>query len=104
MVPNLPATLHSDHRVLESNVFEYDVFFEKEPVGDPDTDFSRIQQRILLLVFYQYSLEMHVIEQGKINAVYFDTGMQVFGEAFGNLINDPVLPDRGLDKNPYSYH
>lgn len=35
--------------------------------------------------------------------LYFNSGMQIFGKALGKFLGDPVLPERGLNKDPYRY-
>lgn len=47
---------------------------------------------------------MHLIEQGKVNMLNRNFGVQVFGKAFGYLPGNPVLSKGGLDKNPGGYN
>ena len=103
MIPYGVLSLHFDHSIFQPDIFQFNIFFKKEPVGNPDSYFTGIKQCIFLPVFNQYTLQMHIVEQGKINMLYFNFGMQVFGKAVGYFLDDPVLTKRSLNKNPQCY-
>jgi hypothetical protein len=55
------------------------------------------------VIFHQHTLEVHFIEKRKINTVYFNSCIEVFGKTLGDLPGDPVLAERRLNKYPQCY-
>ena len=79
MPPNLVTALHFDNSVFKPHVFQHNVILKKEPIGDANPYLPGKQQRVLLLIFYQNTLQVHVVEQGKVDMFYFNFGPKVFG-------------------------
>src|SRR5690606_23605325 len=77
VVPNGVASVKMHHCVLQADIGELDLVSEKKPVGDIHFNGACVQQRILLVVFYQGALEQHAVEQRKVDVVDPYSGMQI---------------------------
>ena len=51
-------------------------------------------------VFYKNPLQMHFIKKGKIDMLNFDLCSETFRKTGCNLVADPVLTIRSMNKNP----
>ena len=63
MMPGGITSLHFDHCVFNTDVFENNVFFEEKPVSDANPDFASRKNGVLVLVFDQHTTQVHIVEE-----------------------------------------
>jgi hypothetical protein len=82
---------HPDHGILQTDVFEFYLILEKEPVRDLQFQSSGIEQGVLFLVPDQGAFQVQFVEEADVDLFDADFGVEIFGKAFGNLPDDQVL-------------
>ena len=89
--------------ILQPDVFEFDLVFEKEPVCDVYVYWSRIKKRVLVSVQHKCSFEQHAVEKREVNMLDPDGCIKIVGNSFSSLVNQQILDKGSLYKQPYRY-
>ena len=100
MSPRAIGALHFDQCIFHPDIFQFNILFKKEPVGNAHPDLMGVHDGIHLPVFYQHILQVHVVEKREVDMFNLHPGLEIMGKPLGYLAGDPVLSKRGLNKYP----
>ena len=89
------------HCILQRDVFEFDLVFEKEPVRDVYVYRSRIKKSVFVPVQYQRSFEEHTIEKSEVYMLDPHCCVEVVRNCFSGLVNEKILNESCLYQQPY---
>jgi len=63
VIPDRRIALHLYDGVFKADILQHYIFFEKEPIRNSHPGLTCVKHCILLPVFYQQALEVHIVEQ-----------------------------------------
>ena len=94
------APINLNSGVVQPDIVQLCLVFEEPPVGDVDFYGAGIEQCVIAFIQDQCVMDQHFVEEGKFDAFYPDSGVEVMGKPGRHPRYQPVL-DRGqLDKHP----
>ena len=64
-----------NYGILQSDVFEFDLVFKKEPVCDVYVYWSRIKKCVFIPVEYKGSFEQHTVEKCEVDMLDPDSSI-----------------------------
>ena len=100
MTPEGIPALEFEDGVFNTGIFQYNIFFDKKTVSDPEIQITGIQDGVACFVLDQQPAEMKTVKRGKVDMFDSYPGMQFISQLFGYYPSNPVLAIRRFQKYP----